>query len=268
MRAPAPPRLPVPSSLAPPTPSSALRRYDAAQNAAMQTRLQQFGVASDLIDERELAYRFPHISPEPFPTFDDEGNEVATNHGAFSAVYEHGCGHLDSSTCLTDLLSACRRDGIDVRFNQRVESFETSADGARCVGVRMEDGTVVGAGSVVNSSGPWFNKLNATVGVKLSTEALPTRIQVGHKYVDDEFCNLPFVADGWGPSGIYFMPRAANNQLVFGSVRYRDAPRTTRPTHATPPRVSSRDSLHCRSPTGSRARSSTPTRTTTRSTPT
>ena len=187
----------------------------------MQTRLQQFGVASDLIDERELAYRFPHISPEPFPTFDDEGNEVATNHGAFSAVYEHGCGHLDSSTCLTDLLSACRRDGIDVRFNQRVESFETSADGARCVGVRMEDGSVVGAGSVVNSSGPWFNKLNATVGVKLSTEALPTRIQVGHKYIDDEFCNLPFVADGWGPSGIYFMPRAANNQLVFGSVAHR-----------------------------------------------
>ena len=76
----------------------------------------------------------------------------------------------------------------------------------------MEDGSVVGAGSVVNSSGPWFNKLNATVGVKLSTEALPTRIQVGHKYIDDEFCNLPFVADGWGPSGIYFMPRAANNQ--------------------------------------------------------
>ena len=38
----------------------------------------------------------------------------------FSAVYEHGCGHLDSSTCLTDLHRACVRDGIDVRFNQRV----------------------------------------------------------------------------------------------------------------------------------------------------
>ena len=42
--------------------------------------------------------------------------------------------------------------------------------------------------------------------------------QVGHKWVPDSYCNLPFVADGWGPSGIYFMPRAANNQLVFGSV--------------------------------------------------
>jgi len=57
--------------------------------------------------------------------------------------------------------------------------------------------------------------------VKLSTDALPTRIQVGHKWVPDSYCNLPFVADGWGPSGIYFMPRAANNQLVFGSVAHR-----------------------------------------------
>ena len=73
----------------------------------------------------------------------------------------------------------------------------------------------------MNASGPWFNKLNDTVGLELSTSALPTRIQVGHKWIPDEFCDLPFVADGWGPSGIYFMPRARNNQLVFGSVAHR-----------------------------------------------
>ena len=78
-----------------------------------------------------------------------------------------------------------------------------------------------GAIAVVNASGPWFNKLNETVGLELSTSALPTRIQVGHKWIPDEFCDLPFVADGWGPSGIYFMPRAGNNQLVFGSVAHR-----------------------------------------------
>ena len=26
---------------------------------------------------------------------------------------------------------------------------------------------------------------------------------------------LPFTADGWGASGIYFMPRAANGQLIL-----------------------------------------------------
>ena len=52
--------------------------------------------------------------------YNDEGDEVPQQLAPFSAVYEHGCGHLDSSTCLTDLHRACVRDGIDVRFNQRV----------------------------------------------------------------------------------------------------------------------------------------------------
>ena len=41
----------------------------------------------------------------------------------------------------------------------------------------MEDGRAISANVVVNASGPWFNKLNATVGVDLSTTALPVRIQ-------------------------------------------------------------------------------------------
>ena len=52
---------------------------------------------------------------------------------------------------------------------------------------------------------------------------LPTRIQVGHKTLpdDEKYLSLPFVADGWGESGIYFMPRRGNKQLVFGSVAHR-----------------------------------------------
>ena len=47
----------------------------------------------------------------------------------------------------------------------------------------MEGGATLDASVVVNASGPWFNKLNATAGVNLSTTALPVRIQVGHKWV-------------------------------------------------------------------------------------
>ena len=77
-------------------------------------------------------------------------------------------------------VQACVRDGIDIRFNQRVAAFDTTADGAKVQGVTMEDGSKIGAGVVVNASGPWFNKLNATAGVNLSTTALPVRIQVRH----------------------------------------------------------------------------------------
>jgi glycine/D-amino acid oxidase-like deaminating enzyme len=196
--------------------------YDQATNAGMVDRLARFGVESDVLDADGLRHKFGGlISSEPLPKYDEAGDEVQQNLGAFSAVYEHGCGHLDSSTCLTDLLRACLRDGIDVRFNQKVGGVELADCGERSTGVRMADGSVFSSSVVVNASGPWFNKLNATAGVELSTTALPTRIQVAHKWIPDEFCKLPFVADGWGPSGIYFMPRAANNQLVFGSVDHR-----------------------------------------------
>ena len=94
--------------------------YDGAQNDAMVGRLARFGVAADVLDEAELAHRFPLISPEPFPSYSDEGDELPQQLPPFSAVYEHGCGHLDSSTCLTDLHRAVVRDGVDVRFKQRV----------------------------------------------------------------------------------------------------------------------------------------------------
>ena len=166
--------------------------YDGAQNTAMVDRLARFGVGADVLDAAELAHRFPLINSEPFPLYNDEGDELPQELPPFSAVYEHGCGHLDSSTCLTDLHRVVVRDGVDVRFNQRVSAFDLSPDGGRVTGVRMEDGRVLGGAVVVNASGPWFNQLNETANVKLSTEALPTRIQVGHKWVPDEFCSLPF----------------------------------------------------------------------------
>ena len=87
------------------------------------------------------------------------------------------------------------------------------------------------AGATINCLGPWFDRLNnaftdtdtCNSAVKTSTVMLPTRIQVGHNALpdDEKFLSLPFVADGWGESGIYFMPRRENKQLIFGSVAHR-----------------------------------------------
>jgi len=46
-------------------------------------------------------------------------------------------------------------------------------------GVNLSDGSEISSPVVVNAAGPWFNKLNESVGVTLSTTALPVRIQVG-----------------------------------------------------------------------------------------
>ena len=113
--------------------------YDEAQNAAMVERLAKFGVGADVLDEAAMGERFPLINCDPMPKFDAEGNEVDQGLGAFSAVYEHGCGHMDSSTCLEDLHRACVRDGVDFRFKTKVAKF--TLDGGRCTGAQLADGS-------------------------------------------------------------------------------------------------------------------------------
>ena len=62
-------------------------------------------------------------------------------------------------------------------------------------------------------------------GVLLAPSLRPWR-QVAHKHIQGEYLDMPFTADGWGPSGIYFMPRKANSQLVFGSLDHRSGDTT------------------------------------------
>jgi len=194
-------------------------------NVAMQNRLANFHVTSDVLDEADFRKRFPMMNPEPFPKFDADFNEVAQNLGPFSALFEQGSGHIDASTCLADLARVVKRQNVQLRFKAKVDSVITKdnrkGDGAEVQGVKLADGSEISCPVVVNAAGPWFNKLNDSLGVKLSTTALPVRIQVAHKCIDGEYLNMPFTADNWGPSGIYFMPRKANNQLVFGSVDHR-----------------------------------------------
>jgi len=194
-------------------------------NQEIVDRLNKYNVGCDMMTADDIQRRFPALSTEPFPEIDAESGEfVEKDWGELTAVYEQGCGHMDSSACLRDMHAACMREGIEIRFNARVKEFTKGSSGAdKLEGVMLMDGTTVSAGAVLNCAGPWFEQLNGPAGVKTSTEMLPTRIQVGHKGLpdDEDLLSLPFVADFWGASGIYFMPRRQNKQLVFGSIAHR-----------------------------------------------
>jgi len=191
------------------------------ENELMVQRLAAFGVDSEVMNGEDVTKRFPAMSVDPFPEFDDDGELVERDYGEFSAVYEVGCGHLDSTACLRDMLTVCESHAVDIRFKTRVAKVETA--GGRATGVTTEEGVTYNSPVVLNCMGPWFGQLNDSAAVTTSTTMLPTRIQVGHKHLpdDEDFLGLPFVADFYGPSGIYFMPRRANRQLVFGSVAHR-----------------------------------------------
>ena len=191
------------------------------QNEAMKARLAQFGVESDILDEQGIKAKYPTMNTDPYPQYNFETGEIVeTDWGPNSALYEHGCGHLDSSSCLEDMLEACQREGVEVHFNTAVGAV--MQEGGKATGVQLADGRVIHTSSVVNCMGPWFNYLNKTVGIETSTTMLPTRIQVGHVNIETEdLLSLPFLADSYGASGVYCMPRRANKQLVFGSIDHR-----------------------------------------------
>merc|ERR1711871_170477 len=193
------------------------------ENQAMKERLHAFGVESSVMAADDIHHVFPALSTDPYPSMDQDGNFITPDLGEFSAVYEKGCGHMDSSACLRDIAQACENVGVDIRMNCAVDKLLFQGAEDRVAGLRLRSGEDIEAGVVVNCLGPWFDKLNASGGVQTSTKMLPTRIQVAHKALpdDERFLSLPFVADGWGDSGIYFMPRRGNKQLVFGSVAHR-----------------------------------------------
>jgi len=195
-----------------------------ADNLAIQDRLKRYKVESEVLDADGISHRFPALNTEPYPEFNTETGEIVDKDwGELWAVYEHGCGHMDSSSCLRDIHKACERVGVNFVFNARVQNILSNQSASQVEGVKLVDGSMVMAGVVLNCAGPWFQSLNQTAGVKTSTEMLPTRIQVGHLTLpdDEDLLSLPFVADAWGNSGIYFMPRRGNKQLVFGSVAHR-----------------------------------------------
>ena len=192
------------------------------ENVEMAKRLEQFGVGSEVMDAAAVEQRWKVLKTDPMPTYDENtGEEVPFEGGEFSAVYEDGCGHMDSNACLNDMKTVLDNHSIPVHFNSKVAKFDKTADGSKVTGIVLESGETISAGTVINCAGPWFEKLNAPANITCTTEMLPTRIQVGHKHVEGDFLDLPFVADSWGNSGVYFMPRKQNKQLVFGSIAHR-----------------------------------------------
>jgi len=199
-------------------------------NDAIHKRLAAYNVEAEVMGADDIKKRFPALNTEPYPEFNMEtGDIVEKDWGELCAVYEAGCGHMDSSACLRDIQAACERVGVEIQFKARVGEILVDAD--KVSGVKMVDGSTILAGTVINCAGPWFGQLNKTCGVTTSTEMLPTRIQVGHKYLpdDEDLLSLPFVADFYGNSGIYFMPRRENKQLVFGSIAHRFESETVDP---------------------------------------
>ena len=103
----------------------------------------------------DVVERWPVLDTTPFPEYSDDGELINKDYGEFSAVHEHGCGHMDSNLCLSDMKKVLDREGVPVHFSSPVASFDVSNDGSKVQGVVLGDAssTRVSATTVVNCAG-------------------------------------------------------------------------------------------------------------------
>ena len=183
-----------------------------------QRRMQQFGVATEILDDAAMAERFPALSVCTL-TPDIETGEDHECVGGGRNLFETEGGHVDPVAAASDLVEACRSARVDVRFRSRVTGVDVA--GGRVRGVALDNGDELATPLVINAAGPWCNALSSMVGLELPWSLVPTRIQVIYRDRPGALQgHIPVTADLAG--GIYFRTQNNGQQLVVGSVREED----------------------------------------------
>ena len=181
-------------------------------------RMHSFGVAAAVLDDDDMAERFPALSTCTLAP-DLETGEMHQCEGGSRNLLEIEGGHVDPMAAMRDLVEACRSSGIDVRFRSRVAGIGVT--GGRVASVSLDDGSELATPLVISAAGPWCNDLFRMVGLELPWTLVPTRIQVMYRDRPDALSgHIPVTADLAG--GIYFRTQNNGQQLVIGSVREED----------------------------------------------
>ena len=107
------------------------------------------GVRTEEIDRTEVAKLWPVADLAEFAAF----------------AWEPRGGYGDAYSTTQAFAAAARRAGVRVR--QGTEVTELSTAGERVTGVRLADGSIASAGTVVVAAGPWSVPLLAAHGIEL-----------------------------------------------------------------------------------------------------
>jgi sarcosine oxidase subunit beta len=107
------------------------------------------GVRTEDIDRTEAQKLWPVADLEPFAAF----------------AWEERGGYGDAYRTAQAFAAAAREAGATLRQGTTVAGLETAGD--RVTGIRLADGTVLGADAVVVAAGPWSVALLAPFGIDL-----------------------------------------------------------------------------------------------------
>jgi glycine oxidase len=172
---------------------------DLAMAADLHTFQRSLGLSVERLTGRDLRALEPLLAP-----------------GVRGGLFVRGDHQVDPRRLLPALLAACRQAGVTL-YRERVVAL--AVDGDRATGVRLESGTVIGAGQVLLAAGCWSGGL----------DGVPTEVVPVIRPVKGQLLRLRVPAAAF-PGGflshnvrglvrghsIYLVPRA-DGELVLGA---------------------------------------------------
>lgn len=153
------------------------------------------GVRTEDISRDEVQKLWPVADLEPF--------------GAFA--WEERGGYGDAYQTAQAFAAAARRQGMKLRQGSTVTEIITS--GGRATGVRLDDGSVISADTVVVAAGPWSVPLLAAHGIELPI--VVHREQIVLIDPGQDLGKVPVFSDL--VSLQYVRPEGSDGQILFGN---------------------------------------------------
>ncbi|NKB39150.1 MAG: FAD-dependent oxidoreductase [Gammaproteobacteria bacterium] len=181
-------------------------------------RLNGLGIATEVLDNNELAERFPAInSCTIVPDLIHGEDHICQGHTG--NLLEKDAGYVDPVSAVQDLLEACKKNNVDVLFN--TQANEIQVRGNRIQGLGLDGGQRISTPLIINASGPWCRQLFRAAGLDINWNLQPVRIQVIYRDRPVELKgHIPVTIDMG--SGIYFRTQNRGQQLLVSSVREED----------------------------------------------
>lgn len=219
----------------------AMLDVDLAPRTGYVRLFDEVGVPYEEWDGSTLRARIPGIDAGRYwpPKRIDDEKFWAPAVDELGAVFTPDAGYVtDPQLAAQNLATAAARGGAEFRLRRAVVGIDTGGD--RVTGVRLDDGSVVACGAVVNAAGPWSGALNALAGVgaDFTIGLRPLRQEVAHVGAPPGYAPVgaPGISIADMDLGTYLRGEAGGGLLVGGTepecdpLQWLDDPDDARPT--------------------------------------
>lgn len=205
-----------------------------------QAKYSSLGISTSIVDRNTMDTRFPMINPD-IGSFDNNGEiewEPKEMDNDTYFFYEEDAGYFEPVQAITDLRNVLRdhhNDSVSMHYNSTVT--EVLQCGGRVKGVSVSDGDSqreIHCDTVVNCSGPWYNKVIQDLDLDIKFTLTPVRIQVIYKDSPELFTEemitsscgsfgkeyglpIPDITDGMG--GVYIRPQHQSKQVLVSTTK-------------------------------------------------